>query len=1231
MKWTPAQQKAITRRGGDLIVSAGPGAGKTAVLTQRCLERILHEKVPVDRLLVITFTENAAQELKLRIEQVLHNEFSEQKSAWGRTQLLLLRRSWISTIHSFCLRVLRENGMAAGLSPFARIQDAEESDLVNREMAEDVVRELLDRSPDVWKLVDDYADGAIPRFVKLVLSLSTLIDAVPDPDRWIDAQSASFAEGSFPEGRFLALIKEKGRNLEDAATENVSLLRSMGDAFVRYADYLEELSMSFGRTIREAASFDVMHRTLKDFPFGRLPPVKVEAEKNVEKKLAQKLVEEIRKEMKEKIIAELLAQTGEQYAEGEKKTAPYAAALFLFVKRFREKVREDKALREVLGFSDLEHRAFRLLSAGGDDGALENVAEKVRSRFTEVLVDEFQDVNALQDSLVSCVTTPAPGNLFIVGDLKQSIYRFRLGDPVIFAGKIRAAQAEDDSGGFVALQDNFRTRAPLLGLIDGMFSYLMTDALDGIGFDETSFCRPGRKEPVPDSSFGAPFMELHVLESDVRKWQEAADEEPADSFADFEKDEREAHLIARRLKTLKTGGLTLGEEKRPLAWSDCAILLRSVKHRMGTYLRILSEAGIPASGPDGEDPFESIEMRDLFSLIRVLDNPRQDIPLAALMHSPFGGFTFSELNALVRASEDAEGRTAPFHRVVLDEEWGEGSGDAAVREKAAQFAGRLSLWRRWGCERPLSEALWTIITGSGYFVYLASLPFGSRRKGNVLAFMDRARQFSSFERQGLFHFLRFLEDLRDQGGQLGAAVDEEGASQAVSICSIHKSKGLEWPVVVVPGLGRRFNTEELKQRVLMDREEGLGLRVVDREAGIHYPTARFLLLKARKEREMLAEELRILYVAFTRAREHLLLAGSGPVDQLQLWFEGTPGTEKTIPLHALLGARDPLGWICRAVARLEGAQADEAGADPRYTVEFHVTMPEVPRAAEESSEKTDDSELSLEEQEDVTSLENILSMEYAYREEAALRAVLPVTALKEHTGRFSAVSAVEVPTSGEELIPGAPERTQGMRRQRADETPVPLFLQQRTALSGTERGLLMHRFLQHMDLGAEDLDHAFDLLASRGVFTGAQKGSIDFAALSWFFETELGEKLKKQPSQVKREQSFLCRVGEPPSAVLLRGVIDGILFETSGVTVFDYKTDRINADQVEERARLYRPQLIAYSWALERIWKKQVRSACIVFFTPRIVYPVSSVTQHEVSLESMLKELVYDSKAGKPI
>jgi len=918
-QWTPEQVKAI-KTPGDVVVSAAAGAGKTSVLTAR-LQRIIKDKTPLNRLLVVTFTESAALELTGRIAEAL------RKEGRGAGALLELGRSWISTIHAFCLRLLRERSLEAGLSPALRVCDQDESSLLEREISSSVLERYLS-DPFVRLLVDEYADGNAARFEGLLRRIARFLATVPEPARWVRAARHALRSTTLSLERYRKFIQSELEGLRGEALLRASLIRNSYPKALPIAEALE----SFAARLEGVLVIDdyekLREAVLRGNLFPKRLPAKPSGVEQEEWKPAYKLADSIRGDLRKRFCKTLLALDGRKLLELEEKTAPRACVLLRLGWEVASAAWRARREIEALSFSDLEHEAYRLL------------AEKVRAGadsdlvlFEQVLVDEFQDVNPIQDRLIEYASAAGAGGTFLVGDPRQSIYRFRLAEPSIFARKIKEARS-GQSATFVALKRNFRSRKPLLDFVNRLFSYLMAEGLDGIGFDDTARLEAGRPEPAADSTVGAPFVEIHLLSGALEEEEEGED---------LEKIEREALVVAERLRAVKEAGFLLGEgeERRELSWRDCAVLLRAVKWRVEALARVLEERGIPVTGPGSSDPFATIEMRDLRSLLQTLDNPRQDIPLAGVMLSPFGGFDLSEL-ARLRASDSGKA----FHEIVLDS----CSERGGLGEKLAAFRERLNRWRRYVRDKALSEALGKILSESNYFAYLSSLPVAHQRRANVFNFLERARRFSRFARQGLSRFVLYLDDLAERNAELGPSGGEETRGDAVTIASIHQSKGLEWPVVVVPDLGRRFNTRDLNGRLLLDKEVGVALQWVDPARGARGPTAQYLVVQDRKRRELLAEEMRLLYVAFTRAREKLILVGTGDTENIRRRFQLPGRADSFLTKETAKRAGSPLDWLTSALEALGSklAGVTPATRSPRLA-EYHLDFLQLLGAASRKS------------------------------------------------------------------------------------------------------------------------------------------------------------------------------------------------------------------------------------------------------------------------------------------
>jgi ATP-dependent helicase/nuclease subunit A len=844
-----------------------------------------------------------------------------------------------------------------------------------------------------------------------------------------------------------------------------------------------------------------------------------------------------------------------------------------------------------------------------------------------VLVDEYQDINEVQDAILNLVSRecvegdPAcgPQNLFCVGDVKQSIYRFRLAEPGRFLrrdAKFRSRKPEAGSrksegvgGEVIDLQTNFRSRAPLLGVINGVFERLMTRDAADIEYEQSHMLRPGLKYPAGGAEcfVGAP-VELHILPADVTT-------EPPDDGGEAEEElgrsEREAAFVARRIRQIMgiDGGKPMcaidkGPDgqlaPRAIRFRDIVILLRSMKVRADQYAEVLRSAEIPVSREGGQGYFESMEVRDMRSLLTLLDNQRQDIPMAAVLRSPLSGLADPE-DCLARIRLAYDVREVPFHQAVpryADERDDELA--AALRDFLDKFAG----WRDLARQRPLAELIWEIYDQTGYLAFCEGLANGRQRVANLVYLHERARQFGTFSRQGLYRFLKFLDSLEAETDFGQPSVLSE-AEDVVRIMSVHHGKGLEFPVVFLPELGKKINLQDCHGPILIDRNVGVGLSAVDEDLRVRYPSLASVLVQDSLRRQSLAEELRVLYVAMTRAREHLILSGTCEEKTWERWRNLWTGRPGKMPAADVLGARTMLDWVGPAALMTHGSGA------------FDITCHSGEEVGQWTGADLKRPALSKQQQK----LARLEPLDPVPPRDPVADGIIDRVTRKYP---FAALSQLESARSvtgwtkkGREAPVGYVAASPDAKALEFDRTlAVPGFLlEARQRLSAADIGSATHLVLEHLDwsrsCSGDELAGRINDMICRRLLAPAQARVVDLDAIEWFTSSDLGRWIcARDREAVRREVPFNFTVepseigpglvaADPLDRPMVRGRIDLLVIEPDGLTLLDYKTDRVAPERLDERIEFYRPQVELYKRALESISGRKVKDVFLVFLHPR--------------------------------
>ncbi len=1232
--WTAEQMQAIETRGQNLLVSAAAGAGKTAVLVERIIRMVTDPARPVDinRILVVTFTNAAASEMRARIASALQKALAGSPgSARLSRQLGLLEQSFITTLHSFCLETVRRYFHLVGLDPAFRVGDENELALLRLDVLTSLFEaqyESAETADRFVSLVDTYGgEKGDLALQDLVLRLFDFARSTPWPQQWL---RKALAFWDFEDGQDLDTVSwtvdlraEITAEIEVALTRLVQAAGIAGreDGPGMYLPFLER-ELDHTRQLLQAGrtSWVELYRTFQELPFARLKACRTGNEELKEQ--ARKLRSEAKKRLEHLRDACFQRPPGD-WLKDLQQVRPLLETLVELAISFDEAFTAAKRGRGLVDFGDLEHFCLRILNTGErEEFSPSPVAYEYRRCFDEVMVDEYQDINAVQEAILQLVSKQDDDqpNLFMVGDVKQSIYRFRLAEPGLFLAKYHTYPAAANRGPDrrLDLARNFRSRRSVIDAVNFIFAQVMSRETGEIAYDEAAkLCYGAGYPPLPVSAGPGPELtEVYIVnhsapvsESDPVDEPGVSDNQTEDGRGLFETPEVEAALIAGRITDMVQGCaeappvLVYDPQQgtyRPVTYSDIVVLLRATRRWANTFVEVFHQYGIPVYADLGSGYFAATEVETLLSLLSVIDNPHQDIPLAGVLRSPLFGFTASDLAAirLVRPGGD-------FYTCIR----AAADGDGALSERLHSFLRRLEQWRTLARRAPLPELIWQIYRDTGYYEFVGGLPGGVQRQANLRALHDRARQYEQTSYRGLFRFLRFMERIREKGDDLGTARALGEKENVVRILSVHRSKGLEFPVTIVAGLGRQFNLRDCSSDFLLHRTLGFAPDVVDPVRRFRYPTLLKYFLRYRLRREALAEEMRVLYVALTRARERLILVGSSKnlAKSVKTWCQGIPRSQWLLDDADVVGAQSFLDWIARAMVRHpDGAPLRElagcpepasdvaAGHRSRWLVQpASTTQPGLSALPEP---------LSFEPEKDSPQAPLVhqrLAWSYPWESETTLPVKLSATELKR------------------KLDPVFTEDTAPLRAELGALTTRPRFMQRITALTGSERGTALHLVLQHLDLTAEldeqDVIAQISVLLLRGIISPEQASAVDSAAIARFFASPLGRRVRGA-FPVRRELPFtLCLPAthlypgipqDSTSAVLVQGVIDCLLDEPDGYVIVDYKSDRIPPGDEKSAAERYGTQLALYSEAVEVLTGRPVTARFLYFFANDTAYAV---------------------------
>ena len=1173
---TREQCAAVEDRGGDLLVSAAAGSGKTRVLVERLMGYVEHGE-DVDRFLVITFTNAAAAELRDRIAAAIHARLAQRPGDRHlRRNATLVYKAPICTIDAFCLDFLRQWGHLAGLDPDFRLCDEAEGEELRRRALEEVLEARyanIQNDPPFAALVDALAGERDDQTLEdVILDVHRRILAQPDPVGWLSSRKRDFVlpAGLGPEdtswGR--ALLEDALSLAEHWLTAMTALRHEIawdglldqnyGPTLKGTIDGLERLRNALSRGWDEAADcFPI--------PFPRAGSKRGDCDEALKARMTAQR-DECKKQLKK--LGERFDVTGVQAVEDLRAVGPAMTALLDVTVEFDTAFTKLKQRRRLIDFADGEHLTVRLLIQ--PDGAPTELARDTGRQFAEILVDEYQDTNAVQNAIFGALSVG--DNLFMVGDVKQSIYRFRLAEPEIFLEKYDrfplAEKAVVGEGRKILLSDNFRSRPEVLDAVNFIFRAVMTRAAGELDYTDAEALRPGRADLSPDPRY---CVELNCV--DLSTLPDNADEEKTD------KDLITARAAARRVRELLDSGLPIGD--RTVRAEDVVILLRSPGPVLRHYAAALDELGIPWNAEGGQEFFGATEIAATIALLQVLDNPRQDVALLAALRSPLFGFIPDRL-ALLRAA----GEGTVYDCLA--------AGAVRGEEDCVSFLALLGELRELAAEESSHRLLWHIYGKLDGPAVFAAMPDGPRRRANLMALYDEACRFESGGHRGLMAFLLHLSRMAENGLTVPVPGSETGG---VRILSIHKSKGLEFPVVLVCGLDRQFNEADTKATILFHPELGLGPKRTDRERGVRYTTIARDAVALRLRRQLRAEEMRLLYVAMTRAEHKLILFTAVNSRGTGLAALAGQATYPPSP-RQMSSAQRMADWVLTtALCRTDSAPLWSGLDAPRPIPPAEEGFPwDIRLLSGEDYQKPQglgaaeaSPSAAFQLPDDLTER---LSWRYSYTACAAIPSKLTATQLK---GREKDSEAAE---NAVELRPAPVQTT--LRR--------PVFEGQRP-LTPAQRGTALHMVMQYLNFertgSLTEIEDEISHLVIGQYITPQQGAAVDPADILNFFRSDLGRRLRSSP-RVEREFKFSLLVpaadyykeAGPEEEVLLQGVVDCWFTEADGaVTVVDFKTDRVTEATVERRAEDYRPQLDAYTRALSQAAGVRVRRRCLWFFS----------------------------------
>lgn len=1156
-RFTESQQNAIDVHGGNILVSAAAGSGKTSVLTERAVNMLIGDnRISADRLVIATFTEAAAAEMRRRISDKLLKKIAENPYDEGlQEQQLLLAGAHISTIHAFCLSLIKENYQALGLPPTIKIGETAQIETLLEESAQEVIESAYETGdPEFLSLVEFTCVKTDRRLIEIILSIYKFIRTLPFPKTFLKRSLEKYktAKSRFENAwadELISYIKMELEHALSAFHSAVEISSSDNAVFEKYGAILQNEERMTASALDSFCRADFAEAeknlfTIKKERLGavRNPECKATAEQAREKR-----------ETGYKIISELtssfFAVSEEDFREDCKILIPKLEKLFELVCQLYDLIEEKKRQKEILDYNDMEHFALELLVTETEDGYQKTqTGHELSNYFGEIMLDECQDINEIQ-SLIFTALSKDGENLYMVGDIKQSIYRFRQANPNIFIEKRKRSSLFDKeshnkrSEEYITLDSNFRSRREVCSAVNFVFSQLMSEQAGEIDYTDEESLKSGASYPDYDKA----FPELHILSC-----PESADE----------KSNAEGAHIARTIQSMIADGYMVTDKNgsmRPCRYKDFAILLRSKKNTAEILSAKLAELSIPSACDSSDGYFDEYEVSVIINLLRVIDNPLRDLPLLSVLMSPIFGFSPDRM-AQIRISR----RNAPLYSAMLsldDEDC------IKVKETIDRFRTKAAV-------SSISELISEIYNYTD-FVAVATAMGGIEREANLRLLLSRAKSYESFG-GGLSDFLRYIDRLIETGQSFSTKILPPENANIVHIMSMHSSKGLEFPICIIADCGRSFNFRDLYAAHQLHSQLGFSIKITDAKTLRRYSSLPFEAIKIKRKNEQLAEEMRILYVALTRAREKLIIVASFKDAQKSISSIAAACTGSRPSPAEVLGAGNFAAWLISAFLT-------------------HPDAAELRRLSDRNDILPQKCDFKL-----GVSVVNVTSA----TETPEIEETLPPSANEALLKQIETVINYDYPCLPMTKIPSKLTVTQiAKQKGRAEDnlTALPDFMEQQK-ISPAFKGTILHRFMQLSDFKAakENLENEINRLCALEHFTAEEAAALEREEIKTFLSSPLCHRMLN--CEVKREYkfNFFVKAGEvddtllPPFSdeeIFVQGIADCIIFENDGITIVDYKTDRTKSVQaLKER---YFDQLRLYKSAVSDIFDLPVKKGVI--------------------------------------
>ena len=1228
--WTKEQKQAIYKKGTNILVAAAAGSGKTAVLVERIINKVINEKIDIDKLLVVTFTNAAAAEMKERVLDALYKKIEEDPENKDlQRQITLINMAQICTIDSFCLDIVKNHFYELeNISPNFRIAETTEIELLKQETLDEIFEEKYinedENFTDLIKTYTNYRDDTPLK--DLILKIYNFISSNPSPLEWLQEKVEMFnlkdkLDEDFSQTIWGTILLN---DVSEEVQDDMAMLKDVVSS-LSYDVELEDFKNAILSDIEQLKNlqnnlnnWDNTYNIAQNFKFIDWPRKKVTSDIKDE---AKAIRDQVRKKLYDKLNNTFVSdskQSNQDIYDMYKTLTKLKDLIIEFDKQFSKKKRE----KNILDFSDIEHFALSILVKKDEQGNLvkTEVAEKYTQKFEEIAIDEYQDSNLVQETILTSVSRG--NNLFMVGDVKQSIYKFRQAMPKLFLSKYNEYEiVEDEAEKLETIQDmkkgkkiqlfkNFRSRGNILDFTNLVFQNIMSEKIGEIEYNKNEYLNLGAtdyKETNQELK-----TEIDIIESthneDAEEIEISSDND--DEIQDLEKIEDieiEAKYIAKKIKELVQSKYQIYDRKaesfRDIKYKDIVILLRSTKEKANIYEQEMINLGIPVFSDSSEQYLETIEIQTILNLLKIIDNPIQDIPLVSVLRSNIGKFTDNEL-VEIRLSDKYDNFYNCMQKAVPNV-------NSKLKEKINNFLENLQKWRKEKEYLALDELIWKIYIETGFYNYVGLMPNGELRQANLKMLFEKARQYESASFKGLYNFIQFMEKLQLSSGDMGTAKIIGENDDVVRIMSIHKSKGLEFPVVFLANTNKQFNMQDIrKDSVLLHQDLGIGVKYINYDEQIQYDTLSREALKKQVENENISEEMRILYVALTRAKEKLYITGIGK--DIQEKIEKWENLNKIYPKengkinHLLIKkAKSYLDWIILVYINAKESHSLKLEIKDKKEEmnKWNKLLNNVPENIQE--------EIEFEHQENLyKTIQKELEYKYAFLTSTVIPTKISVTKIKE-LEQEKIQSLEEITSQQRSHTKNIEKSTEKLKeteniktssKEEKSEFRKPEFIKENKdeKLTSAQKGTITHLCLQKLDTrkeyNLEEIQNFITELQNTNILTEKEAKSINPFKILEFTKSQIGQDLK-EAKEIYKEKPFYLNISAKEiyedqnleENILVQGIIDLYYIDKNdNLILVDYKTDYVPEGKENELINKYNSQLSLYKTALEEALNRKV-------------------------------------------